>query len=985
MAAPKELIGLVERFERNLPSYTAATYNEAQARNEFIDPLFEVLGWDMQNKAGHAEAYKDVIHEDSLRVGGTTKAPDYCFRIGPKRMFFVEAKKPAVNIKDEAEPAFQLRRYAWSAKLPLSILTDFQELAVYDCRVRPEKDDKPAIARVNYFTFDQYPGRWDEIANVFSKEAVLKGSFDRFAEEKKGKRGTAAVDAEFLKEIERWRELLARNLALRNPRLQPRELTEAVQRTIDRIIFLRICEDRGIETQSPLQALQNGANVYRRLFELFQRADERYNSGLFHFQKESGFVEAPDTLTPKLVIDDKVLKDIIGNLYYPDSPYEFSVLPADVLGQVYEQFLGKVIRLTAGHQAKIEDKPEVKKAGGVYYTPTYIVDYIVEHTVGELLKGKTPYDVGAGLAPARGRPQGPPLRILDPACGSGSFLLGAYQRLLDWHRDWYVGNGPEKHTKARRGGQPALYQAAHGEWRLTTAERKRILLNSIFGVDIDAQAVEVTKLSLLLKVLEGETDEGLSQNLKLFHDRALPDLGSNIKCGNSLIGTDYYQGRQGELFNDEEALRVNAFDWDKGFPEIFQRNNPGFDAVIGNPPYINVENIPVPDRSYFVEKYGESGRLGKRYDAYQLFVMRGTRLLRPQGQFGMILPNTFLMGHSYEILRARLCGETAIREIVDLPQGVFHKVTVDNVLLFVQRTDDSTSHQANTIQIEKLMPKSEKVRIVRHDWDEAFELAQASLSAASGFAINVHANPVQQKLFQRVQSDSIRLGEITDSTQGIILYKTQDDARRAQYTGFARHPGWKKLLRGREIGRYRVEWAGEYVNYGPWLWCPREERYFTEPKILLQAMRNKSLARRLVAAYDNERHYNAHNLANIISRPASRYDLRYVLGLLNSRLLNYWYKAHFPNVNINPSDFRQVPIHELDFGLPEGREHHTRMVQLVDRMLALQENLQKARTDHEKEVLQRQLDATDREIDALVYELYGLTADEIRMVEEAGT
>ena len=148
----------------------------------------------------------------------------------------------------------------------------------------------------------------------------------------------------------------------------------------------------------------------------------RYNSGLFHFEVEKDRAEAPDTLTPNLAIDDKVLKDIFDNLYYPQSPYEFSVLPADILGHVYERFLGKVIRLTPGRQVKIEEKPEVRKAGGVFYTPTYIVDYIVRQTVGPLLEGKTPAQVG-GTGDRGGVT--PPLRILDAACGSGSFLLGS--------------------------------------------------------------------------------------------------------------------------------------------------------------------------------------------------------------------------------------------------------------------------------------------------------------------------------------------------------------------------------------------------------------------------------------------------------------------------------------------------------------------------------------------------------------------------------
>lgn len=256
-------------------------------------------------------------------------------------------------------------------------------------------------------------------------------------------------------------------------------------------------------------------------------------------------------------MDERVLKDILRRLYYPDSPYEFSVLPSDILGQVYEQFLGKVIRLTAGHRAVVEAKPEVRKAGGVYYTPTYIVDYIVQHTVGKLLEGKTPHEVGGFTKAWKRSAKLRPLRVLDPACGSGSFLLGAYQYLLDWYQKKYVEDGPEKHAKGRN---PRLYRGPGGEWRLTTAERKRILLTHIYGVDIDPQAVEVTKLSLLLKVLEGETHETLDSFYRLFQERALPDLGANIKCGNSLIGPDFFAGAEYSFLDEEERYRINPFD-----------------------------------------------------------------------------------------------------------------------------------------------------------------------------------------------------------------------------------------------------------------------------------------------------------------------------------------------------------------------------------------------------------------------------------------
>src|SRR6266498_2469735 len=210
MSVPEEVLELVERFERNRVAYLSGQYNETQLRREFLDPLFISLGWDVDNKQGYAEAYKDVIHEDAIKIGGATKAPDYCFRIGGTRKFFLEAKKPSVDIKTDADPAYQLRRYAWSAKLPLSILTDFEELAVYDCRVEPRLSDKASVARVLYLNFREYPSRWDDIAKIFARDAILKGSFDKFAESTKAKRGTAEVDDAFLSEIEKWRADLAR-------------------------------------------------------------------------------------------------------------------------------------------------------------------------------------------------------------------------------------------------------------------------------------------------------------------------------------------------------------------------------------------------------------------------------------------------------------------------------------------------------------------------------------------------------------------------------------------------------------------------------------------------------------------------------------------------------------------------------------------------------------------------------------------------------
>jgi hypothetical protein len=573
---------LVKLFAANREQYRAPAYKEAHARQDFIDPLFVALGWDVRNEQRAAPDYREVIFEDSLEIEGQKKAPDYVFRVGRERKFFTEAKKPGVDLKNDARPAYQLRRYAWTAKLPLSLLTDFEELAVYDCRARPSEKDKATVGRIHYYHFQEYADRWREIWDVFSREAVYGGSFDQYAQASKSKRGTSEVDAEFLKEIESWREAFARNLALRNPRLGADELSDSVQRIIDRIIFLRMAEDRGIEDYGRLARLAEGENIYSGLVKFFRLADARYNSGLFDFSK------AGDTLTPRLSLDDKVLKPVLSGLYFPQSPYEFSVLPVEILGNVYEQFLGKMIRLTAGHQAKIEEKPEVKKAGGVYYTPAYIVEYIVKNTLGKQIEGKSP-------AQLKG------FRVLDPACGSGSFLLGAYQYLLDYYLSWYTAHAPEKHPKA-------VWQLGEA-WRLTTAEKKRILLEHIYGVDIDRQAVEVTKLSLLLKVLETENDESMGRQLTMFEEaereRALPNLDRNIKCGNSLIGPDYFSGQL--LPDADELKRVNPFDWAAEFPEVFNGRNAGFDCVIGNPPYIFArdEGFSKDEKKYWETKFGQ--------------------------------------------------------------------------------------------------------------------------------------------------------------------------------------------------------------------------------------------------------------------------------------------------------------------------------------------------------------------------------------------
>ncbi len=982
MPTPQEVIDLIERFKCNREAYLSNEYNEAQVRLELINPFFKALGWDMYNEAGYAEAYKDVVHEDAIKIGGATKAPDYAFRIGGVRKFFVEAKRPGVNIKNDPEPAYQLRRYAWSAKLPLSILTDFEEFAVYDCRVTPNKEDKASTARTIYLRFEEYEDRWDEIASIFSQGAIPKGSFDRYAESAKKKRGTAEVDDAFLKEIETWRDLFARNIALRNPSLSTRELNYAVQRTVDRIIFLRICEDRGIETYGQLRALQNGTRAYERLCQIFRRADERYNSGLFHFTAEKKRTDPPDDLTLNLTIDDKVLKEIFKGLYYPESPFEFSVLPADILGHIYEQFLGKVIRLTPGHRAKVEDKPEVKKAGGVYYTPTYIVDYIVKNTVGKLLERNTPTKVAK-------------IRVLDPACGSGSFLLGAYQYLLDWHQEWYAKHDPQKHAKGR---SPKVYQGRGGEWRLTTAEKKRILLNNIYGVDIDTQAVEVTKLSLLLKVLEGESSETLGKTLRMFHERALPDLGENIKCGNSLIGPDFYEGKQLSLLDDEERYRINAFDWNAEFPEVFtpspagrgQGEGNGFDAVIGNPPWGGDIDRPI---DYYHLRYPFSTQ--EHTDSFKLFIDSSLRLAKEGGLVSMIVPNTLLQQRRIRDVR-RLLLQERIHSLVDLGEDVFAGVVAPACVFVVQRVPPVCDHRV-VLMLLRTLSAQERVEAIasysgrdshsRLVLQEDFKRDPDLSFLAEDTRPTAHVVPLGEFPFLQCKDAGINYQRVG---VGMKEKGRSDLSKRLLYEGSRQSPNDMMYWKGSDIDRY---WVAESTSrfcrthYSGFL-RPNEvvrlnkEVYGQAPKILL-----RQTADHIIAAIDKRGIWFGRSIITVISVSQTEYVLKYFLGILNSKYFRWLYQriVHergrvFAQVKL--SKLKQLPIRTIDFSDLTDKANHDRMVELVETMLKLHKHLAATKTNHEKTAIQRQINVTDKQIDQLVYELYGLTEEEIGIIEE---
>ena len=935
---------LVEKFDSHHDDYKRNSYLETPTRIHFVNPFFEALGWDINDKLGLGYDC-EVIHEDSIIVDGVKKAPDYCFKINGTRKFFLEAKRPGINIKEHIEPAYQLRRYAWNAKLPVSILTDFEEFSVYDCAVMPLPNDRAIISRIKYFNYKDYINEFDFLWDTFSKENVIAGSLDKYALANKSKKGTEGVDAEFLKSLNSWRDVLARNLVIRNSNINEDELNYAIQKIIDRIIFLRICEDRGIEPE--LQLFKTiGSNTYSKLKNIFNIADQKYNSGLFDFRK--------DVITGKLNVDDKALKTIIEEMYYPKSPYEFSVIPVEILGHSYEQYLGKVIKIDEKHKISIDEKPEVRKAGGVYYTPQYIVDYIVKNTVGKIVDSKTPDDVAK-------------IKIVDPACGSGSFLLGAYKYLLEWHIQYYQNAKLKNKT-----------QYLTNDGRLTNEIKKKILTNNIFGVDIDTNAVEVTKLSLMLQVMEGETSVSIDHHSQLIQHRVLPSLDKNILSGNSLIDFDFYDNQIN--FEPGAEKKIKPFNWKNSFPEVFKQG--GFDVVIGNPPYVDSEEMVKTNlllRNYCNNKYKTANG---NWDLYCVFSEKSIDLLRDNGRFGFITPNKFLSAPYGDFLKS-FFSNFCVEIIADYSSvSVFvsnnKKINVYPVITIINKQSKSKNGiYQKYIQNESIEIKYEKKISIQKgntNWSQQFDISE--------------------QLSQKIIKSSSKISSyfvIENSATVSEAYKVKEIISELNSSSV----DYFKFVNTGTIDRYSIKWGISKTQYikdsykNPILSKKRLKADF--PKRFETASKEKiilaGMIKELEATYDNGLIYTAKSTTMIL-KGNNKYDLKYLLGLINSKLysyiftiLNKYNTMSGGYMNVGKNQLEEFIFFPIDYENKFQLKHYNEIISLVDTMLQLNKDLQKATLPEQKEQLKARIQYTDKKIDKLVYELFELTEEEIKIVE----
>lgn len=1032
----RELVG---RFKRNLSHYRSTDFDETSTREQFINPLFEALGWDVLDHAGlgsnrdvifHSrlvaqhqvaglEAWDEDLSTDELAAREpTVRIPDYAFRHDGRVQFFVEAKKPSTSIRRRG-PAFQVKSYAWSQQIPFAVLTDFQELRVFNCTARPDYD-APEAGLLEGFSlnFQEYESAWPRLWETLSMQAVSAGTLERLRMPS-APRGAIPVDESFLRDLDQWRNLLARDILTRNPDLTSWQLAEATQRILDRLVFLRVCEDRGIEEEFSLRRFSRVTDAYHAMLPQFRRLDSIYNGALF-----------ADHFAERLEVGDGVFQRLIAGLYFP-APYRFDAIGVDLLGAIYERFLSKEVDTNS--QSLFVDKPEIRHGGGVYYTPRWVVDRVVAKTLDPLLETcRTPRAVAN-------------LRILDPACGSGSFLLGALDHLIAWHEHYFTEHpdeSPDSH-----------YRGTLGREHLTTDFKAQIVTNCLYGVDIDPQAVEVAQMSIYLKILEEENSSTLARQPRLFHAALLPDLRHNIRSGNSLLDTSQISGSL--LYDEAMRRRINPFDWRDdvyGFGRIFTETG-GFHAIIGNPPYARVQVLR-HDRPEECAAYAEQYRSGSigSFDIASLFVERSLTLLRAgrtrdrDGRLGFIISRQFAETDAGQPLRQLLADGKHVDEIVDFGTGlVFDPVSAYTLLLHLTHSPNSEYTLTRVLPPPSMaaLDESEKPESIftarlpsgtlgEASWDLALpresallarlatehptlkdvsgnSIFQGVVTGADGIfrALDVGPDPAYSGR-RRVQSAVDNEGGVSLSLEQEWLrpiYAGKTDFRRFHvwpsrewlilpYT--RQNPGALYQLMSpaaleREApqvfdwlsqNRQRLEGRSGEWNDSNWFSYSRRQNLekFSLPKILVPYMLDE-----LCAAYDADGHYfvNVTTGGYGIQVARSDVDPLYLAALLNSSLLSWvlrrysrafrggWFAARKGNLVRIPI---AVPAQVMQEEIVAAYKHCCRLASEV-----YDEN-RRVRDDEDSRLLQRLFAAAVREFDQAVFELYGLSADEVRLI-----
>jgi type I restriction-modification system DNA methylase subunit len=889
--AKDQIRELVNKYVQVKDSGKLNSYTEEDTKKGFIEPFFEILGWNIRDR-------DEVYTEENIKSAGRV---DYSFFTKGRAKFYLEAK-PLKSDLDKEEYAKQAVRYAWNKGINWAVLTDFESIKVFYSQDIEASLWSKLLFEISY---DQFVERFEQLWYL-SKEAFEKDAIDSFAERRGKKLKKVSVDEKLYKDLNDCRALLSDKLSQWNPKVSKDLLDEGVQKLLDRLIFLRVAEDRGIEENTLIPLIRQWdrkENLYQFLIYKFRELDKIYNSNLFSPHPFEEWKEYSDA-TEKVI---NILKGRPG--YYE---YDFRVMPADVLGTVYENYLG--YQLSQSRKGINLDKSARKrKDQGIYYTPTYIVDHIVKNALKPILdKCKSVDDLKR-------------IKVLDPACGSGSFLI----KVLEIINEKYIefGNKGDELTKIQ------------------------ILEENIYGVDLDEKAVEITRLNLLLNTLEEK--------------RKLPTL-NHIKHGNSLIsGTD----TELEKYFGSGYRREYPFNWEDEFPEVFKQG--GFDVIIGNPPY--GVNFDLGTKKYLQTLFPNV----PDKEIYIYFISRGLGLLNDRGRLSYIFPNTFLSNLFGVKYRKYLLDNFTIDSMTDLSedntfQGVSVRTCIVNFLNCKPNDDILSIYNFNPRSrdfIEKQKIPSEVLYANIENWLKLFT------SSLDG-----------DKLIQKIKSsNSVEISEVCEVSQGLIpydKYRGHDEntiKNRIWHSELQKDSTYRKELKGADVSRYNLIWNGKlWISYGDWLAAPRDPKFFRSPRILVREIVRDTLNCTLT----EEEFYNTPSIINILSKNKS-FSLYFILAILNSKLIGWYHKKLSPKANkglfpkILINDIRKIPIPKLDLGVQK------KLIGYSDQMLTLHEKLNEADSGSNKwNEIKSEIEKVDRKIDEEVYKLYGLTLEEVTMVEK---
>ncbi len=1017
-AAKQKILELIDGFSSHQSEYQSSGYLESQLRADFLDELFKALEWDLVNKNKLSPLQREVLVEK----GDTKGRPDYTFRVNGEDRFFVEAKSPSKGT-DKSEDIFQAKRYGWNTrKVNIAVLTDFKSFKVFDASLKPQLH-QPRVGLLFELDFTKFATSDFEKLWLFSHEQVEAGSLDALSlKDASSKRLRVPVDTAFLEQMTDWREKLAKDLYKNNPELDVRGLNDVVQKLLDRLVFVRILEDRKIIESKRLKDIVESwgeakhRDIQSQLNILFRQLNNDFNGEIFK-----------DHLCERAKYDSNVVAEIISELYYPKSPYDFSVIGVELLGIIYEKYLGKTIHMTE-KRIKVEEKPEVRKAGGVFYTPKYIVESIVGNTVGKLIVGKSPIEISK-------------LRILDPACGSGSFLIGALECLFQHHLKYYLENQKE----AKRGTLfPSLIVELDVDnnetHRLSIEKKGEILRNNIFGVDIDPQAVEITMMSLYIKALEGE--RALPHNKEL-----LPSLSNNIKCGNSVVGFDILE--QQKLVDDSERERINPFEWrsnQTGFGKIFNENG-GFDAIIGNPPYIRIQTMKewaLRQVEYFSSHYktAEAGN----YDIYVVFVEKAVDLLNERGLFGFILPHKFFQAEYGRNLRQFIAEKKLLREIVNFTdQQIFEEASTYTCLLFLSKSKNKNIKYS---EIYELDSPNQQVKFILNNSDyNNGKLSIGVIDPASVIdeAWNFQIGPAS-KIIEKMNLQKIKLGGIAEhffaglqtSADDFFIVKSEREISNNLIEVFSSHTNSKHIvernalkpyLKGKEIQKYQIEPSSKLIFF-PYVknssgeyelideikfkseWPKTYELFLNHKKLLSSRENDKMNGKnwygltypRSINLYEKVKimsPFNAFHSSYYLDKEAKWYfavgvsggyginikseinaKAEYILALLNSKLIELWVHKNSTALRGGYYSYEYRFTKRMPIVISKDKNIHDLIVKYVEQILDVNKKIRTS-DESKKELLNREAKIYEEKIDQLVYELYGLTQEERKIVEEA--